>query len=94
MSKGLSLIKNLQTLYEPCILNKTHRMPNQKPSYKYAAIKPGEVWHIDLYKGGKTLSLKGYRYFLTLTDIKSRYRHIILLKNKSDTLSALETFLK
>ena len=69
-------------------------MPNRKPSYKYAAIKPSKIWHIDLYKGGKILSPKGYRYFLVLTDIKSRYRYIILLKNKSDILSALETFLK
>ena len=94
MSKGLSLTGSLQTLCELCVLGKTHRMPNRKPSYEHAVTKPGEVWHMDLCGGGEILSPKGYRYFLALTDMKSRYRHIIPLKNKSDTLSALETFLK
>ena len=94
MSKGLSLSGSLDAPCEPCVLSKMHRMPNRKSTHEYTATRPGEVWHVDLCGGGETLSPKGYRCFLALTDMKTRYRHIIPLKQKSEAAAALETFLK
>ena len=51
-----------------------------------------ELIHIDICGPCTPTALGGYRYFITFTDDFSRYRHVELIREKSDSLDSLVAF--
>ena len=51
-----------------------------------------ELIHIDIYGPFTLTSLGGYRYFITFTDDFSRYGHVELIREKSDSLVVFKKF--
>lgn len=91
--KGLlKLIKEFKVSpCEVCVLGKSTKLP-----YKQSFFRAGkclEYIHCDLWGPARTETLGGGKYFLSIMDDFSRKVWILLLKNKSDTLSAFKTWI-
>ena len=48
------------------------------------ANSPFELLHLDIWGPFHTLSIEGYKYFLTIVDDHSRFTWVYMLKSKSD----------
>ena len=71
MVKGFSLIDKPKTVCEDFIFGKQHKetFPDKK---SYRARTPLEIMHYDICGPMQTMSIGGYKYFLTFIDDFSR----------------------
>jgi hypothetical protein len=68
---------------EPCLMGKMTRTPFT--SFVERAADLLRVIHTDVCGLMSVATRNGYRYFVTFTDVLSRYGYIYLMKHKSET---------
>lgn len=73
-----------------CILSKHHRLPFPGKLPRPSCLL--EVIHSDLSGRISPASVNGYRYYFKLTDGYSKFKHIYLLKYKSETFKFFMEF--
>ena len=76
---------------EHCISAKQHRAPFPNKS-AHQAKAPLELIVSDIHGPFPICTMSGYRYWITFTDDHTRYRHICLLKAKSEAFNAYLAF--
>jgi len=74
---------------EPCLAGKMHANPF--PSSNTRATELLELIHSDTHDVG-VMSSSGYKYWVSFIDDFSRFKVLIPMKHKSDTLSAFKQF--
>lgn len=86
------LVPNLSSLppCSTCMLSKHHRLPFPGKIPRPTGLL--DVIHSDLSGRISPPSLNGGRYYLKFTDGFSKYKHIYILKFKSEALSIFKTF--
>jgi len=73
-----------------------HRAKQKKLSFalsKYATIKSFELLHMDIWGPCSIISMRSFRYFLTIVDNFSRYTWVILLHTKSEVRNHILKFI-
>lgn len=73
-----------------CMLSKHHRLPFSGKIPRPSGLL--HVVHSDLSGRISPPSLNGGRYYLKLTDGFSKYKHVYILKSKSEAFSAFQSF--
>ena len=93
MTQGLKSdgLAKLSTTCEHCISAKQHRAPFPKRSM-HRAKAPLELIVSDIHGPLPVRTRSGYRYWITFTDDHTRYRHVFLLKAKSEAFNAYLAF--
>ncbi|GBO19376.1 Copia protein [Araneus ventricosus] len=91
--KGLPIFKNEQLNCEVCKLAKTKRK-SFKPIGKIKSTKPLQLLHMDVCGPLPSQSLRGHRYFLSITDDYSRKVIVYPMKNKSEVFDCFTKFQK
>ncbi|GBN08374.1 Retrovirus-related Pol polyprotein from transposon TNT 1-94 [Araneus ventricosus] len=91
--KGLPIFKNEQLNCEVCKLAKSKRK-SFKPIGKIKSTKPLQLLHMDVCGPLPSQSLRGHRYFLSITDDYSRKVIVYPMKNKSEVFDCFTKFQK
>jgi transposase InsO family protein len=89
MVRGLPAIKEVDRLYDGCIISKQHRLPFQTKA-NYHAGKALELVHGDLCRPIKPATPGGKTLFLLMVDDMSRYMWLVLLSAKSDAAKLIK----
>jgi len=93
MVKGLNLnTKNINADCEICARGKIHQLPFKSPGQRQKE-KLGLV-HSDICGPMNKESLGGAKYFATFTDDYTRYTETVMLRQRSDVLTAFKNFKK
>jgi transposase InsO family protein len=74
-----------------CVLAKQHHEPFPKESEREVE-EIGDLTVSDLWGPARTTSLKGYRYYVSFTDVKSRRSMLYFAKGKDETLTKFEQY--
>ena len=75
---------------EPCLMGKMTKTPFSGKMERATELL--EIIHMDVC-GPMSVEARGrYRYFLTFTDVLSRYGYIYLMKHKSETFEKFKEF--
>lgn len=91
MVSGLNMKGNLEKLTcEVCDKCKIHQLP-YKSSTKREKERLGLI-HSDICGPMNTPSLGGAKYFVTFIDDKSRYIEVVMLKKRSEVITAFKTY--
>ena len=93
MAKGLQVggLTEHAATCEHCISAKQHQAPFPKES-THQAKAPLELVVSDIHGPLPIHTKSGYRYWITFTDDYTRYRHVFLLKAKSEAFNAYLAF--
>ncbi|KAI0923982.1 hypothetical protein AcV5_010529 [Taiwanofungus camphoratus] len=75
---------------EPCLAGKMHA--NSFPSSLQRATQPLELIHSDIHGPLPVRTHSGYRYWITFIDDYTRFRVVLLLKEKSEAFDAFKRF--
>ena len=73
---------------EPCLMGKMTKTPFSGTMEQATDLL--EIIHTDVCGPMNTEARSGYHYFLTFTDDLSRYGHIYLMKQKSETFEKVQ----
>jgi hypothetical protein len=75
---------------EACLLSKMTKTPFI--GFPERASNLLELIHTDVCGSMSTMARGGFQYFITLTDVLSRYGYIYLMKHKSETFEKFKEF--
>ncbi|XP_019447442.1 PREDICTED: uncharacterized protein LOC109348071 [Lupinus angustifolius] len=75
-----------------CCVGKAHRIHAPRSTSVYNACF--ELVYVDLWGPAPVHSITGFRYYLSIVDAYTKHTWIFLLKQKSETLSVFQYFLK
>lgn len=75
-----------------CVLGKSHRKPFRSRDERPVTV--GEVIHADVNGPMSVNSINGFRYYVVFKDDYSRFVRIFFMKNKSEVVEHLKTFLR
>lgn len=73
-----------------CHLSKQKRLPFV--SNRSISANCFDLVHIDVWEPFSTISVEGFRYFLTIVDDHSRFTWVYLLKSKSEVTTIFPSF--
>ena len=74
----------------PCLTGKMTKTPSSATMKRASDLL--EIIHTDVCDPMSVEARGGYRYFLTFTDVLSRYGYIYLMKHKSETFEKFKEF--
>jgi hypothetical protein len=86
---NLSSVHDLNN-YDPCRFAKLHRLPF--PEHASRSNELFDLIHSDVWGPAPVDSKKGFKYFISFIDDKSRTTWLYLLKSKSEIFSNFQTF--
>lgn len=80
-----SSVDSDDTICEPCLLGKFHKLPFS--STQSRSSSPFELVHTDVWGPSPFLSIDGYRYFVLFIDDCTRFTWMFPMKKKNEVLS-------
>jgi hypothetical protein len=89
MVVGIPNVKQVEQVYDGCVLGKQHRKPFPKVS-GFREVKNLEQVHVDLCGQIAPKSIGGASYFLLVVDDHSRYMWVEMLKSKDQALECFK----
>lgn len=81
-----------ETTCEDCVLNNIHRVSIPKKHTSPLATLFGDHFHIDIFGPLPTVSIDGYKYWLTIVDDSKRWLTLAPLKSKDEAYTQWVTF--
>jgi hypothetical protein len=76
---------NTLDVYSSCLLGKMHKLPFRKGKFVTGLLG---LIHSELCGPMSTQDCGGYEYFVTFTDVASRFGYMFLVKHKSEILKS------